>query len=343
MNRAQGRVDLVRAGFPIDLERPVISHTMNGAPGKMDSVRAEFPSDPEHPDISFDEPWCYDSDPESDDWSDDTSSQITFGGTLSTGTDGSCACRVSSRSRVPIRQSDDPRAMGRVISIEVDHHDERPLSTSQATTARSGEEPPRTACPKSAIALSAWKAARHSEERGLGSQHNDFLAGSRSSPECAVLEEQYDDEALMADAVRTIKIALDSGAGNHVAGPEDVEGFKIQPSKASKKGLGFIAANGARIPNLGEAGVGMKEQRGGTINSVFQIAEVSRPLYSVSKICDEGCDVHFCASHAWITKGDVEIARFPREQGLYVAEMMLQPPDKDAVDASGFARQGAKK
>ena len=147
----------------------------------------------------------------------------------------------------------------------------------------------------------------------------------------------------MADAVKTIKIALDSGAGNHVAGPTDVEGFKVQPSKASKRGLGFIAANGARIPNLGEANLGMRELRGDkAISSTFQVAEVSRPLYSVSKICDEGCDVHFCASHAWITKGDVEVARFPREHGLYVAEMLLRPPDVDASNASGFARQGAK-
>jgi len=157
-----------------------------------------------------------------------------------------------------------------------------------------------------------------------------------------VLEEQVDEEALIADQVRTIKIALDSGAGNHVAGPEDIQGFAIQPSKASRKGLGFIAANGARIPNLGEAKVGMKEESGGSINSTFQVADVSRPLYSVSRVCDQGCDVHFCATHAWITKGGVEVARFPREHGLYVAEMILQPPGKDAGDASGFARQGAE-
>ncbi len=239
-------------------------------------------------------------------------------------------------------RSNDPRAVGRIISIEVDHSGSPLMSTSQTAVARPGEEPPRTACSKSALAPSTWRAAGCSEKHGPGSQHNDFFAGSPLASECSVLEEQVDDEAMMADALRTIKIALDSGAGNHVAGPQDVEGFAIQPSKASRKGLGFIAANGARIPNLGEARIGMREQQGKSINSTFQVAEVSRPLYSVSRICDEGCDVHFCASHAWITKGDVEVARFPREHGLYVAEMMLQPPDKDASDASVFARQGAK-
>ncbi len=84
----------------------------------------------------------------------------------------------------------------------------------------------------------------------------------------------------------------------------------------------------------------MRETTGKPINSTFQIAEVSRPLYSVSKICDEGCDVHFCATHASVIKGGVEVARFPREHGLYVAEMVLQPHGADG--ASGFARQGAK-
>ena len=156
-----------------------------------------------------------------------------------------------------------------------------------------------------------------------------------------MLEEQADDEAMMADRVRTIKVAIDSGAANHVAGPEDVEGFPILPSRASKKGLGFVAANGATIPNLGEAKVGMKEPGGRSINSIFQVAEVSRPLYSVSRICDEGCGVHFCASHATVTKGGVEIAKFPRQNGLYVTEMTLQPPIERPGDTSGFARQGA--
>ena len=35
---------------------------------------------------------------------------------------------------------------------------------------------------------------------------------------------------------RTIKVAMDSGAGDHVASPEDVEGFAIEASANSKAG-----------------------------------------------------------------------------------------------------------
>ena len=285
--------------------------------GQMDRALAQVPSDPECPVVSFDEPWCYDSDPEmgelefSDDDADDD------------------------------KGSNDPRAIGNVISIEVDHSDRSQVSASQATTARPGEGPPKTVCPKSPCATSAWRAgAGCSEARGPGSQHNDSFAGLPYASQSLVLEEEMDDEAMMADATRTIKITIDSGAGNHVAAPQDIEGFSVQPSKASKRGQGFIAANGSKILNLGEAKVGMKEPSGKSISSTFQVAEVSRPLYSVSKICDEGCDVHFCATHASVIKGGVEVARFPRERGLYVAEMVLQPHDTGS--ASGFARQGAK-
>ncbi len=177
-----------------------------------------------------------------------------------------------------------------------------------------------------------------------GALPRDHFHGVPYASNCAVLEMEIDDEeALVADVTRTIKIALDSGAGNHVAGPQDVQGMTIEPSSASKKGLGFIASNGARIPNLGETKVVMKEaDRSNSIQSTFQIAEVSRPLYSVSHICDEGCEVHFCASHAWVTKGDKEIARFPRERGLYVAEIAIQQMVDTGGKAAGFARQGVK-
>jgi hypothetical protein len=171
-------------------------------------------------------------------------------------------------------------------------------------------------------------------------RQQEYLESFPNISECAVLEaEEYDEEVMAAETPRTITIALDSGAGNHVAGPSDIEGFSIEPSRASKKGLGFIAANGAKILNLGEARVSMKEPTNGqVINSTFQVADVSRPLYSVSKICDEGCEVHFCGTHAWVTKGGAEIAKFPRERGLYVAEMMLGKPG-DKMPA-GFRNQG---
>ena len=78
---------------------------------------------------------------------------------------------------------------------------------------------------------------------------------------------------------------------------------------------------------------------GTTVSSTFQVADVTRALYSVSKLCDSGCEVHFTAVEGVVTKDGVAIARFPRENGLYVTEMTIagdEPDDQEAL----FGRQG---
>ena len=66
---------------------------------------------------------------------------------------------------------------------------------------------------------------------------------------------------------------------------------------------------------------------------MFQIAEVTRPLMSVGKICDEGLSVEFDKTKARVLdKNKREVCRFERQNGcLYVAKMRLKSP--------GFIRQ----
>ena len=61
------------------------------------------------------------------------------------------------------------------------------------------------------------------------------------------------EELLNVNVPRTMKIALDSGAGDHVAGPDQVGVQSIRPSRGSKNDAHFIAANGDRIRNQGES------------------------------------------------------------------------------------------
>jgi len=139
---------------------------------------------------------------------------------------------------------------------------------------------------------------------------------------------------------RVIRVALDSGAGDHVASPEDVEGFSIVPSEYSRAGRSFVAANGGKIANHGEATVKMRSQKGKKLASTFQVAQVTRPLYSVSKLCDAGYDVSFSRADAVVRKNGETVHAFKREGGLYVAEMMI---GEDAErPASDFVRQGGR-
>ena len=83
----------------------------------------------------------------------------------------------------------------------------------------------------------------------------------------------------------------------------------------------------------------MLEPGGGRTKSVFQVADVTRALYSVSEICDDGYEVYLTATEGVITKGGKVITRFAREGGLYSDEMEIKP---DASEESPCVGPGAK-
>jgi hypothetical protein len=170
-----------------------------------------------------------------------------------------------------------------------------------------------------------------------------------SSPErCLIFEvEARETETAVMSAPETpakcrMQVALDSGAGDHVVGPDDIPNFAIEPSAGSKAGRGFIAANGSKIANLGQSRVRVKDD--GTkksFKSVVQVADVSRPLYSVSKICDSspGVEVTFNAAEAFVKdKQGRTVAKFRRQGGLYLADLEFT----DQGTQPGFTRQGVK-
>ena len=64
------------------------------------------------------------------------------------------------------------------------------------------------------------------------------------------------------------------------------------------------------------------------IASVFQIAQVTRPLMSVGKICDEGYSVIFSNEEAKILgkDGSVKCVFKRNNGGLYIGKMKLKQP-----------------
>ena len=70
--------------------------------------------------------------------------------------------------------------------------------------------------------------------------------------------------------------------------------------------------------------------------SIVQVAGVTRPLWSVSKICDAGYTALFTKKYAKIMdENQNTVCLFERQGGLYVAKMKLRNPRHP-----GFARQG---
>ena len=154
-----------------------------------------------------------------------------------------------------------------------------------------------------------------------------------------------DEEVLVADETmpeKWIEVAADSACGKHVMHPEDVPQHKVVPSPGSTKGQHFMAANGHVIDNEGQTQVHLTTEADKTLSSCFQMAKVSRPLYSVPQMTDEGCTVIFTKGVGKVLKGKVrvmaerEVASFKRKGGLYLARMKVNRPD------SGFTRQGTR-
>ncbi len=129
--------------------------------------------------------------------------------------------------------------------------------------------------------------------------------------------------------------------------PDDAKDHKVEPSPGSLANQHFMAASGHVIENEGQANLKLSTEEDKTISSCFQMAKVSRPLYSVPQMTDEGCTVVFSKGVGKVLKGKVriqaerDVATFRRKGGLYVARMRVNKPG-DAPKPD-FHRQGAKR
>ena len=86
---------------------------------------------------------------------------------------------------------------------------------------------------------------------------------------------------------------VDSGASETVVPPHMVTSAETVPSDASRRGVMYEVANGARIPNLGEKTFRASSEEGHVRDLKAQVAETKQPLMSVSKLVAAGNTVVF--------------------------------------------------
>ena len=159
------------------------------------------------------------------------------------------------------------------------------------------------------------------------------------------LELDEDDVLVAGEEEIEIVVAYDTAAVDNVCSKEDLPGLAITPSNGSKQGRGFVAANGQRIDNEGEIHVVMEPSgMTNTVGTTFQIAEVSRPLLSASRVADAGYEAHVNALVATIYRDGKTVAKFHRKGGLYLASMKVRRPKGPGNTAEAdFTGQGAKR
>ena len=125
------------------------------------------------------------------------------------------------------------------------------------------------------------------------------------------------------------EVALDSVSVVHVCSMDDVPGYRLGESPGSRRGQEFLIGDGGTIPNLGQSQLHLSDTSvGRSIEYVFHIAAVTRPLMSVGRICYEGHSITFDDIMAVVhAKDGSEVCRFQwNGSGLYVAKPKLRSP-----------------
>ena len=109
-----------------------------------------------------------------------------------------------------------------------------------------------------------------------------------------------------------------------------------QPSAGSRAGVTYIAANGTRMPNLGEKRVKFRTEDGVDSSINFQVTRVKKPLAAVSRITEKGNWVCFGPSEAYIEN----VASGKRTtMHLHNGTYSLDVEYFGLQDSAGFSRQ----
>ncbi len=124
-----------------------------------------------------------------------------------------------------------------------------------------------------------------------------------------------------------VEMTLDTGATCHAADRVDFPGCLVQESPGSKAGQHFQTAGKKTIANEGQAKIELSAD-GVDMAMTMQIAKISRPLLSVTKMTESGELTVLCKREEALilnSKGKT-IARFPKKNGLYVCMMKYKNP-----------------
>ena len=162
-----------------------------------------------------------------------------------------------------------------------------------------------------------------------------------------------DDAILSTEEEIEIEVAADTGCVAHVAGPDSIPNSVMveRPADGSEP-RNFVGAGGDVIKNYGKAHVGLVQEDGKEISNVFHVADVCRPLHSVSTICDNGHEMLFTRGVGVVVPegalskflGSIkQVANYPRKGGLYVSKMKAKKPKSMAkAKDESFGRPGAR-
>ena len=127
---------------------------------------------------------------------------------------------------------------------------------------------------------------------------------------------------------------VDSGAEETVAPPGLLPG-RVAESPMQRAGGRYRAANGSRIPNLGQQDVSFRAPEGHRCALRLQVAEVERPRLSVSQLSKTGRKVESEGARvATIHKQSGKRIRLQRVGSVYLLSMRVRDGREDEPRAA---------
>jgi hypothetical protein len=137
-----------------------------------------------------------------------------------------------------------------------------------------------------------------------------------------------------------LEAVVDSGAAESVATESMAPWVTKRESEGSRRGQTYLSASGDKLPNLGEKRFDIVTSEGNWAQATFQVAQVTRPLCSVSKMCDKGNRVVFELEGGYAQNIATGMkTKFARQNNVYVMDMYLEDGGREG--AKDFGRQGA--
>ena len=131
---------------------------------------------------------------------------------------------------------------------------------------------------------------------------------------------------------------MDSGAVDSVTPLATAVSVPLRESKGSKAGQQYFTANGARIANQGEKLISAFTNEMEPVRMLYQVADVTKPLCSVGRVCDPNNLVCFSSEGGFVyDRATGHKTPFQRESGVYMLKTWIPPSQGASTD---FARQG---
>ena len=134
-----------------------------------------------------------------------------------------------------------------------------------------------------------------------------------------------------------------SGAACPVAPPTMAPNVPIGPSEGSKRGQRWTSASKHKLKNLGQQRIKACAEEGNFTDVMFQVAEVGKPIISVSALCEKGHRVLFGRGGGIVRNMSTGVdTPFYRKNGVYVMSFWMldeaEPDPSSTPSTSSFGR-----